>query len=67
MSDRAGTQHTRTRGDRVAGKMALVSGGAEAVDLANDEARCVTGTPLPIDAGVRAISPHFATSAQRLD
>jgi NAD(P)-dependent dehydrogenase (short-subunit alcohol dehydrogenase family) len=35
--------------------------------LASDEARWVTGITLPIDAGVSAISPHFATSAPRLD
>jgi len=35
--------------------------------LASDEARWVTGVTLPIDAGVSAISPHFQTSARRLD
>jgi NAD(P)-dependent dehydrogenase (short-subunit alcohol dehydrogenase family) len=33
------------------------------VYLASDEARFVTGVVLPIDAGVSAISPHFAKSS----
>lgn len=35
--------------------------------LASDEARWVTAVTLPVDAGVSNISPHFKTSAQRLD
>ena len=35
--------------------------------LASEEARWVTGIVLPVDAGVSAISPHFAYSAPRLD
>ncbi len=35
--------------------------------LASDEARWITGVLLPIDAGVSSISPHFQTSARRLD
>jgi NAD(P)-dependent dehydrogenase (short-subunit alcohol dehydrogenase family) len=35
--------------------------------LASDEARWVTGINLSIDAGVSNISPHFQTSAKRLD
>jgi NAD(P)-dependent dehydrogenase (short-subunit alcohol dehydrogenase family) len=30
--------------------------------LASDEARWITGVTLPVDAGVSAISPHFATT-----
>ena len=34
--------------------------------LASDEARWVTATVLPVDAGTSAISPHFQTSARRM-
>lgn len=35
--------------------------------LASEEARWVTGVTLPVDAGVSSISPHFQTTARRLD
>jgi NAD(P)-dependent dehydrogenase (short-subunit alcohol dehydrogenase family) len=35
--------------------------------LASDESQWVTGITLPVDAGVSSTSPHFQTSARRLD